>query len=196
MTKRRGKETIQCEQCGKTFVAFISDKRRFCSMQCSAPHSSRQHGQSRTRLYDIWSHIKRRCLNPNSNTYKYYGKRRICVCDEWQDSFVTFQSWALSSGYEETLELDRIDVDGDYCPENCRWATRVEQMRNTRKRSNARTSKYKGVSWCANVRKWRTQIVSPNRPQHVGLFASEEEAARAYDEVAVQEFGEFANTNF
>jgi hypothetical protein len=89
------------------------------------------HGLSKTRLYSIWCDMKRRCYNPKNKRYKCYGGRNIKVCEAWKDNFVKFYEWSISSGYTEDLTIDRIDVNGDYEPSNCRWVTMKEQQRNT-----------------------------------------------------------------
>ena len=104
------------------------------SCGCAGDHSNRIHGMSHTRLHNIWSRLFYRCYNPKCVHFKHYGGRGIRVCDEWHGTggFQRFMKWALSNGYEETLTLDRINVNGNYEPDNCRWITQKQQMNNTR----------------------------------------------------------------
>lgn len=91
---------------------------------------SRTHGLSSTRLHSIYAGMKARCRYSNlDNSYRYHD-RGIIVCDEWLNDFKVFYDWAMANGYEDGLQLDRIDNDGNYCPENCRWITHQEQMNN------------------------------------------------------------------
>ena len=92
----------------------------------------RWNGLSNTRLYEIWKGMCRRCSDPKQKDYPDYGARGICVCDEWRKNFLAFEEWAWDHGYSVDLSIDRIDVDGNYCPENCRWAGFLEQKINTR----------------------------------------------------------------
>ena len=84
------------------------------------------------RTFTIWNGMKARCLNPRSVSYPNYGGRGIAICPEWME-FRAFHGWAMSNGYADDLQLDRIDNDGDYCPGNCRWVTRSQNQRNTRR---------------------------------------------------------------
>ena len=95
------------------------------------------HGETETRLYKVWMNMRGRCKHTSRWDYEHYGGRGIKVCEEWDKNFVAFRDWAMEAGYNPEAKhgectLDRIDVNGDYCPENCRWVDMKTQMRNTR----------------------------------------------------------------
>lgn len=88
--------------------------------------------QKPSRIRSIWGNMIYRCYNKNSIGYNNYGGRGIAVCKDWLSSFESFKSWALSNGYADNLTIDRIDVNGNYEPSNCRWISQKEQLRNKR----------------------------------------------------------------
>lgn len=110
-----------------------------CLMRIKVKNRRTTHGGYKTRVYRAWIGIKMRCFNQNVTGYHRYGGRGISVCDEWL-KFETFRDWALSSGYRDDLVLDRVDVDGNYCPENCEWITRSE---NTKRIGSSRDLRIK-----------------------------------------------------
>jgi hypothetical protein len=130
----------QCD-CGNTSTVQISSVRYGKSKSCGClgreitSKRSTKHGFRGTRIYRIWAGIKSRCLNPNEPGYqKYYGVRGISICDEWRDSFEAFRDHVMQLPHydEKGYSLDRVDNDGDYEPDNVRWATLTEQSRNNR----------------------------------------------------------------
>ena len=124
-------------QCGNEITVEGQHLRNGATISCGCYHKEdlskrrKKHGYSETRLYSIWYGIKCRCLMKNHIAYAYYGGRGISICDDWLD-FTKFRGWALSNGYSENLEIDRIDNNSGYEPSNCRWVTHAENMKNLR----------------------------------------------------------------
>ena len=122
--------------CGKEFVAVGSSIRNGHTKSCgclqrkTASEMSGTHRKSKTPLYKAWAGMKQRCENPNSTAYADYGAKGVTVCEEWHD-FEVFYQWATTNGYKPGLTIERKDCSKGYCPENCTFATRAEQNRNT-----------------------------------------------------------------
>ena len=178
----------KCGLCGTEFKAntnnVVQGKTRSCGCyhKRRASETHKTHGLRSTRLYDIWRGIKKRVLNPKNKRYNDYGGRGITICDEWKNDVKSFYDWAITNGYEEDkgLSIDRIDNDGSYYPENCRWATSIIQNRNKRISTN-NTSGYKGVCYPKGNNKYLAQISVNKKRIDLGSFLTAVEGAIAYN---------------
>lgn len=145
--------------CGRETIVKTNALRNGETKSCgclrtqASSETHRKHGMSETRLYRIWIGMKARCLNPNVPCFPNYGGRGITVCAEWTESFDPFRDWALANGYRDNLTIDRIDVNGNYCPDNCRWVSMKTQCEN---RSNNNLLKLDGETQPVSV--WAERI--------------------------------------
>lgn len=144
--------------------------------------------------YRIWDGMRRRCKNNKDQRYQYYGGRGISVCDRWKHSFECF---LLDMGPRPSNEhsIDRIDNDGNYEPENCRWATRSLQTHNQHKIKGI-TSRYRGVFFDRSRNKWVASVRLNSAVIRKSRHNTELEAARTYDDYARLTYGSNANLNF
>lgn len=160
--KKNGRTYWHCicscgNKCDVSQNNLVCGKAKSCGCLNRELASARatKHGLSKTRIHRIWSGLFSRCENENFSEYHNYGARGIKVCDEWQrpDGFMNFYNWSMDNGYVDNLSLDRVDTNGDYCPENCRWATPKEQSNNTRR--NVLLT-YNGVTM--NITQWEDSL--------------------------------------
>lgn len=165
---RHGKTVWKCQcDCGNTILAngshLLSGHTKSCGCDSRSyfrEHPTIKHGLTLengklSRLYRIWICMKNRCYNKNDDHYRIYGERGITVCDEWRTDYKSFYDWSMANGYDKGLTIDRIDVNGNYEPGNCRWATIKEQSRNKR---NSIKVKYNNECVCLSELSERTGI--------------------------------------
>ena len=121
--------------------------RKQKTISCGCYNNSKVKGEKNkkphrdSKLYRVYHGMKERCYNENCKTFNYYGGKGVKICDEWLNDFDTFYEWSIKNGYQDGLSIDRIDVDGDYSPDNCKWVTQKEQASNT---TRNRRYEYKG----------------------------------------------------
>ena len=135
---------VQCNNCGNIYYQSLGNLLQMKGVGCKKCKNSyfKTHGMKHERIYHVWQQMKHRCNDyKDEKHYKNYGARGIKVCKEWEESFVAFRDWAIKNGWNEDevyssgrnkLTIDRIDYDGNYCPENCRIITHYEQQYNKR----------------------------------------------------------------
>ena len=175
---------IECN-CGNQFETRLDNATTIESCKsCACSKANLKHGDSRTKLYNLWQKIHHRCNVTQENTQIYKSYRHINVCKEW-DTYEVFKNWAESTGYQEGLEIDRINNDKDYSPSNCRWTNRKVQGRNTRQLFSHNKSGYRGVCYDINRKKWKAYIKVNNKKIELGRFTTKLDAAKAYDTYVV-----------
>jgi hypothetical protein len=189
----RTKVLVRCE-CGTEKIVRVGDLKSGHTASCGCYQREQTigrhttHGQTSTRLYKIWDDMKKRCTH---SRYKHYHGRGITVCEDWQ-TFEPFYQWSIENGYRDNLTIDRVNVNDNYEPGNCRWATRKVQNENQRKQRN-NTSGFIGVHLYKG--RFVAQAKRDGRRVHLGRFDTAEEAAHVRD-AFVQEHYESPTLNF
>ncbi len=183
-TKKRNMAIYECPFCGTPFrtrkdhVDSGRSKSCGCHQRVAVSKMATTHGMSGTEIYNHWCSMKDRCSGTTEKTNKYYKEEGVTICDEWKN-FQPFYDWAITHGYQDGLELDRVITKGNYTPENCRWSSEPVQSQNTRLIFSSNTSGYRGVS--LSFGKWTSQIGWNRKLYRLGRYATPEDAARAYN---------------
>lgn len=132
------------KSCGCLLKEYYRNKPKSSAEKTALANTT--HGCTHDRLFKIWTSMRSRCRNSKTPAYKWYGAKGVRVCKEWDESYLAFKKWAYANGYDDTApmhhcSIDRIDVNGDYCPENCRWADVKTQAEN---KTTVRMIEYNG----------------------------------------------------
>jgi hypothetical protein len=181
----------KCGFCGTEFKAQVqlinigNTKSCGCYRKQRAKECNTTHNLINTKIYNVWKGIKTRTLNPKDKAYSNYGGRGITIWEEWKNDFMSFYNWAMSNGYSEELTIDRIDNDGNYCPENCRWTTQTIQNRN-RRIGKDNTSGYKGVGYKKDIKLFEARIRVNKKLKFLGYFQTPVEGAIAYNNYIIE----------
>lgn len=175
--------------CGVEFKAIVQSVKRGDTKSCGCYQKQTRiyinttHGLSKHRLYHVWKDMIRRCTYAKDINYNHYGERGIKVCERWLDINNFIED--MYSSFKDGLTLDRINPYGNYELDNCRWANKTVQARNTKKLGKNNTSGFRGVSWNKDKKKWDSRITVNYKNIYVGRFNTAIEAAKAYDNYVI-----------
>lgn len=158
-----------------------------CLQAINTSKANTKHGMSHSRLTNIHSSMKKRCNNRNNKNYEGYGGRGIKVCEEWED-FATFAEWALKNGYKDHLTIERINNDGNYEPDNCKWIPIEEQALNRRIPKNNKSG-YPGVYFDKRMSKYTVTVKKGGKQKYLGCFERLDEAVSIKREWELKEYG-------
>lgn len=185
IVNQKTKVLVRCK-CGHEYylnpqAIFRKDNVKMCSY-CHSKSKIKAYreigGIRKHGAYNILDAIKQRCYNKNSKAYIYYGAKGISVCDEWLNSYESFCLWADNNGYKDGLTIDRINVNGNYEPNNCRFVTKKEQRENKHIQAN-NSSGYAGVSFQKNTNKWFAYYWYDGKRYNCGYHDTPEKAYTA-----------------
>lgn len=177
--------------CGNEHVTSSDHLKSGCTKSCGCLSGEQHHGMWGTRLFETYKSMKARCCNPNCESYPKYGGRGITICDEWlnpKDGKTRFFQWALENGYSDDLTIDRIDVNGNYEPGNCRWTTRSVQSFNRRKMKSK--SGIRGVYYRNHDQKYEVRISVENQKIALGYYDNIDDAIAARQAGELKYYGQ------
>ena len=192
---QRGKENVTY-----TYVLGSSLKRG-TTQSCGCIHKEMMrekystHNMTDSRLYLVWKGMKARCYIKSHNHYEQYGARGIVVCDEWKNDFQAFYNWSMQNGYDENAlrnecMLERKDVNGNYCPDNCCWASATTQCINQNLRKDNKTG-IKGVNWDNKRNMWQAQLQINKKKVLNEHFNNFDDAVRARKDAELKYFSKY-----
>lgn len=195
-----GKKVYSCEclLCNSNFETLGTLVKNGRTKSCGCLQKNitgdrfKTHGMSNERVYKIWKGIKSRCRHKSYHAYNRYGGRGIKVCDEWENDFMKFYT-DMKDTYFDGAELDRIDNDGDYCAENCRWITHKENSNNRTKYFNK--SGYTGIHYRETKNRYEANVCINRIPKHIGVYHSLEEAVNGRKDFII-DYNSKNNTNY
>lgn len=174
----------KCPICGNLFETMVKSVLSGKASRCRKCGSTK-HIVSNKKIYQVWWNMKGRCYNKNNSNYKNYGERNISICEQWLNSYQEFENWCLLNGFNENLTIDRIDVNGNYEPSNCRFVKKDIQAQNTRLLRDTNTSGYRGVNWNKTLKKWVSRCYVNKKRISIGYFDNKKEASIAYDNFVI-----------
>lgn len=176
-----GKATWLCQcDCGNRVIVSAKNLSRGtescgCLIRGKPLIMRRTHAN---KLYNQWSGMIYRCTHQAASHYERYGERGVSVCQEWLDSFENFADWSIKNGYADNLEIDRIDNNGNYSPNNCRWVSHMENSRNRNTRCTSKSG-VAGVMFRKDIHKWRVSIGVNYKSINIGNYDTFEDAVAA-----------------
>ena len=183
---KRRRAVFECKNCKKHINAMVHNMNKkdrvnsgLCK-SCATIFFHTTHDLSKTKLYQSWRAMRRRCTYVKGKDYKNYGGRGIIYVKEWDD-FNVFKEWALKNGYKDGLTIERNDVIGNYEPLNCKWITRKKQSENKRVLQENNKTGYKGVSKPPHYKKYVVHREHDGKKVNLGVYENKKLAGRVYD---------------
>jgi hypothetical protein len=183
--KRKYYWNCKCE-CGKLIKLRSDCLKHIKSCGCKKGWHAIKHGLSKNPLYGVIKGIRHRCRNKKDSHYTNYGKIGIDVCDEWFNNTNSFITWAENNGYMKGLQIDRINNNGNYEPNNCRFVTPRVNTLNRRLITKGNSSGYSGVCFNKNTKKWHSQITIKNNQLYLGSYKTTKKAVIARNNYIIE----------